>query len=311
MARRRRSTTKVVEFDFSGIGKRFSENERYLVKVAEFEPDENRLRVVFEGTGDYEGAKLWGNYATEGNGAAYTIPLLEALGVEMEVGQKLKLPVGDILGNWLWVTTMGDEYEGRPRVKPVDYAPASDDEVEAAEDGEHPGIVEDKKPKRGRKAKPKEDDDEIPFEDDDEEEKPVRSRRRKAKPKEDEPEEDEEEEEKPTRSRRRKAKPKEDDEGEDEDDEEEEKPTRSRRGRRAKPKDDEPEEKPTRSRRKRKPKVPEVEEASDLAALDQEQLEAVLEEHDCMPEDWEDYKTLKQMRRAATDALEKAGVIED
>lgn len=102
--------------------------------------------------------------------------------------------------------------------------------------------------------------------------------------------------EKPARGRRKK----------DEDDEDEA-PKRGR-GRPKKTEEDE-DEKPSRSKRgSKKSKEPTSQE--DIGDMDEEELQAFIEEHD-LDVDLDDYKTLRKMRAAVIDAGVKAEVVEE
>lgn len=292
--------------DFTGVeGKRSTlPDDDYLVEVESVEEKEGPSATYLELTlvvqkGEHKGSKIWDRLSLSPGALWRAKSMLEVMGIEIPDGA-YEIDPDDLVGTTFMAVTAQEKYkndegEKKVAVRMVDFYAASADEdaEEVEEDDEDDKPSKSKKAKAKAKAKDDDDEDEDVEETDDETEaekkKRIRKERRQArkagKSKDADEDEDDDEDVKP--SKKSKAKAKDDDEDEDEDE------------------DEKPKSKKDKGKKKKKAKVT----ADSISEMDEEELQAFIEEHE-LEVDLDDYKTLRKKAAAVTDAAEEADLVE-
>jgi len=138
MARRTTKKKTSRTASFAGVGKGFSADQEYLVKVRECTVEEGNSGLYYslklEGTGDFEGSILYHNASLSPAALWRTRDVFEAfLGEVPEDDFDVDEYADEFVGKFAMCSTIKDTYEGQSRVKPEDFWAAEGVEEEGEE----------------------------------------------------------------------------------------------------------------------------------------------------------------------------------
>jgi hypothetical protein len=140
MARRntRNKTKRTASFD--GVGKGFAPQQEYLVKVKECSVEEGEsgpyYSMKIEGTGEFEGSIMYHNASLAPAALWRTREVFEAfLGDVPEGDFDVDEYAAEFIGKTAMCSTFKDTYNGQSRIKPEDFWPSEDEGEDEGEAG--------------------------------------------------------------------------------------------------------------------------------------------------------------------------------
>jgi Holliday junction resolvasome RuvABC DNA-binding subunit len=135
MARRNTRNKTKCTASFDGVGKGFAPQQEYLVKVKECSVEDGEsgpyYSMIIEGTGEFEGSIMYHNASLSPGALWRTREIFEAfLGGVPEGDFDVDEYAAKFIGKTAMCSTFKDTYKGQSRIKPEDFWP-SEDEGEA------------------------------------------------------------------------------------------------------------------------------------------------------------------------------------